>query len=550
MAVKRCRGARSVGPQPLLITTCLILATLLLPARARAILYPMDGGGNFHTSVDVINRWVAEDRLDVMVLIEVTNADLKFEREERGWVGRTRVEVQLESLDGRVVTRKRQVRTASLSEVDAGSRVQYQIIGVLLEDVPFREGRLSCGVYDVNRHKEGVLNAMQRNSASSECATAWAAEAGPRPRNGVALEEPLYLMQAPMEAWNPATITAETEQTGYLHDYVHPSRRYGLEQDRLQIFQPVWPQPGGVPADQENLGLRVEVMNLDMNFALTDTVEFDDRGRVALAAGRPAALFYELDVNLLPEGAYLLNMAPLDGQGRGSLTRFDVIWRLEALGKHRSLVLGEARTVFEGKELELFLKSSPAEQEKLLDEFWDGLNPDPESPINTAYLEFQYRLAYVQKFLGGFSEFGALDDRGEVFLLLGPANEIQTQRMPMNFREQDDARIKVYQRFAPDREGVTAKGGAVGGTQNINPYDAEGGVPMPYSYSAERDRSTVVYSASHNFPFELWKYDNGGNALFPNRFANKGMGQRFLFIDSAGTGAYKLESSNVLQLEE
>ncbi len=550
MAVKRCRFGRSVCSYRHTLYTCLILVSLLLPLQAGAALHPLDGGGNFHTSVDVINRWVDEDQLDVMVLIEVNNADIKFKKEEKGFVGRLRVEIRLESLDGQVITRKRQIRTPSVRESDAASRTQFQVFGVLLEDVPFREGRLDCGVYDVNRRKRGILNSARRNSASSECSTAWVAEHSPRPAAGVALEEPLFLVQAPMDAWNPATVSKHVEQAGWLHDYVHPSRRYGLQEDHLQIFQPVWPQAGGVPVDYEPAGLRVEVVNLGMDFALRDTVHFDRRGRQALAAGRPAALFYELDVNLLPEGAYLLSLAPLDGRGRGSLTRFDVIWRLAALGKHRGLVLGEGHTVFMGKELAHFLGSSPAEQEKLLNDFWDDLNPDPESPVNPAYLEFQYRLAYVQKFLGGFGEYGAVDERGEVFLLLGPANEIQTQRMPMNFRDQDDARIKVYQRFAPDREGTEAKGAPIGGSQSINPYEAVGGVPMPYSHSAERDRSTIVYSASHNFPFELWKYDNGGNPLFPNRFANKGMGQRFLFIDQTGNGEYTLESSNVLQMEE
>ncbi len=550
MAVKRWRIRRSVCFYPYILLSFIILASALVPSQARAILHPLDGGGNFHSSVDVVNRWVAEDQLDVMVLIEVSNGELRFEREKHGYVGRARIEVVLESLDGQIVTRKRQIRTPALSQADAGARTQFQVFGVLLRDVPFREGRITCGVYDVNRRKPGILNAARKNNASSECSTAWVAEPAPRPVDGMALEEPLYLMQAPLEAWNPAAISDKVEESGWLHDYTHPSRRYGLQQDHLQIFQPVWPQAGGVPLEHEPVGLRVEVVNLDMDFALRDTVEFDDRGRQALAAGRPAALFYSLDVNLLPEGAYLLNLAPLDGEGRGSLTRFDVIWRLSALGKHRGLVLGEGHTVFSGGELKEFLRSSPAEQEKLLEAFWTDLNPDLESPVNEAYLEFQYRLAYVQKFLGGFGEFGAMDDRGEVFLLLGPADEIQTKRMPMNFQDQDDARIKVYQSMAPDRDGTAAKGGAAGGTQNINPYEAVGGVPMPYSYSAERDRGNIIYSATHNFPFELWKYDNGGNPLFPSRFSERGLQPRFLFIDQTGQGEYKLESSNVLQADE
>lgn len=548
MAVESRRTRRFVCSLPYIFFLTLLL--LMQPGRAWAMLHPLDGAGNFHAYVDVINRWVAEDRLDVLVLVEVANGDLKFKEEDAGYVGRMRLEVQLESYDGQVISLKRHVRTRALPAAEASSRTLFQVFGLVLENVPFRSGRLNCQIYDVNRRRPGLLNQAKKRSSRSECATAWAAEDGPRTPSGIALEDPLFLVHAPFDDWNPESTTEATGNDGWLHDYTHPSRRYGLEQDRLQIFQPVWPQAGGIAMEQQNLGLRVQVISMAMEYVINDTIRFDRRGRAALAAGRPAALFYELDVNLLPEGAYRMSLAPLGGQGRGSLVDFDVVWRLEALGRHRSQIMGEGRTVMEGKELKKFLAASPAEQEKLLDEFWENLNPDPESPVNEVYLEFQYRLAYVRKFLGGFGQFGANDERGEVFLLMGPADEVQLHHMPMNFRDQDDARIKVYQRFAPDREGIEAKGSSVGGTQTLDPYQDFGGIPMPYSRRAETQRQTQVFSPTHNFAFELWKYDDVGNTLFPNRFSRKGMGQRFLFVDRTGSGDYSLESSNVLQGEE
>jgi len=514
------------------------------------MLHPLDGAGNFHTYVDVVNRWVAEDRLDVLVMVEVANGDLKYKEENGGYVGRMRLEVRLESSDGQVLTQKRHIRTPVLSAVESSSRTLFQVFGVVLEEVPFRSGRFSCQVFDVNRRQEGILSHFTKRSTRSDCATAWVAEEGPRTPGGIALEDPLFLVHAPFADWNPESTAEAGGEDGWLHDYMHPSRRYGLEQDRLQIFQPVWPRAGGIALSEENLGLRVQVVSMNMEFAINDTIRFDRRGRAALAAGRPAALFYELDVNLLPEGAYRMSLAPLDGQGRGSLVEFDVVWRMEALGRHRSQILGEGRTVMEGRGLKEFLAASPAEQEKLLDDFWEGLNPDPESPVNEVYLEFQYRLAYVRKFLGGFGQFGANDERGEVFLLMGPADEVQLHHMPMNFRDQDDARIKVYDRFAPDREGTEAKGGNLDGTQGLDPYQDLGGIPMPYSRRAEAQRQTQVFSPTHNFAFELWKYNDVGNTLFPNRFSRKGMGQRFLFVDRTGSGHYSLESSNILQGEE
>jgi GWxTD domain-containing protein len=547
MAVKSCRLVRCA------VTILFpVIVFLLSPATAGAILHSLDGGGNFHTSVDVINRWVTEDRLDVLVLVETSNANLKFEEVEDGLMAKLRIEVELLGPDGTTVFRKRPVRTAVLSPAEAASPTLFQVFGVVLEDVPYRAGRIQVGVYDVNRKRPGILNSAKKNDARSECATDWAAEDGPRAPRGIALEDPLFVAHAPFTEWNPDRADDPAgEETGWLQDYVHPSRRYGLEQDRLQLFQPVWPQPGGVTDEADLAGLQVQIVSLDMEYVITDTVTFDRRGRAALSGGRPAGLFYELDVNLLPEGSYRMGIAPLGGQGRASVKEFNVVWRLEALARHHAQLLGEGRTVFTGRELQDFLAASTAEQERMLDDFWESRNPDPESPVNEAYLEFQYRLAYVKRFFGGFGEHGAEDDRGEVFLLLGPPDEMQLHHMPMNFRDQDDARIKVFERFAPDREGTIAKGSSEGGTQsNISPYQEEGGIPMPYSRRSEAQRRTVVGSATHHYPFELWKYDDGGKPLFTNRFSEKGWGQRFLFIDRTGSGDYALESSNVLQGEE
>jgi len=548
MAFQSNRTERSVCSYSFI--SILILWILFLPAAAGAMLHPLDGAGNFHTYVDVVNRWVSEDRLDVLVLIEVSNGDLEYKEEKGGFVGRMRLEVQLEGFDGEIISQKRHLRTKVLSAEESGARTLFQVFGVVLEDVPFRAGRLNCQVYDVNRRRPGLFNQVTKRNSRSECSTAWFAEDGPRASAGIALEDPLFLVHAPFIQWNPSSTVEGGGDDGWLHDYMHPSRRYGLEQDRLQIFQPVWPPAGGIALDDSNQGFMVRVVSLDMEYAIVDTVGIDQRGRAALSAGRPVALFYELDVNLLPEGAYRMSLAPLGGQGRATLVEFDVVWRLEALGRHRSQILGEGRTVLEGDQLSAFLSASPAEQEKLMDDFWDRLNPDPESPVNEVYLEFQYRLAYVRKFLGGFGQLGANDERGEVFLLMGPADEVQIHHMPMNFRDQDDARIKVYNRFAPDREGSEAKGANVDGVQGHDPYQDLGGIPMPFSRRAEAQRRTQVYSPTHNFAFELWEYNDVGNTLFDNRFSRKGMGQRFLFVDRTGSGDYSLESSNILQGEE
>jgi hypothetical protein len=129
MAVMRARSGRSVRLRPRNLIFSFLLVFALAPRPAAAILHPLDGGGNFHSSVDVINRWVAEDRLDVLVIFEVANADLKFEEENGRMVARLRAEVRLTSLDGREIARKRQIRSSGMSPDDAASRTQHQVFG-------------------------------------------------------------------------------------------------------------------------------------------------------------------------------------------------------------------------------------------------------------------------------------------------------------------------------------------------------------------------------------------------------------------------------------
>ncbi|MBK8166408.1 MAG: GWxTD domain-containing protein [bacterium] len=533
------------------------LAVLAAPPVEAGLLQPLDGRGNFHSYVDVVNRWRDEEQLDVLVLVSVANGDLMSRVEEGRQVARLRLEVTLTGPDGREVTQTRHVRSRPLAARDASSRTLRQVFGVLLRDVPFRDGHLACVVTDVNRRRPGLLNAIDGRDARSEAAADWFAEASPRPEAGLALDDPLFLLHAPLTAWNPETASVATESDGLVGDYVHPPRTYGIEQDHLQLVVPVWPPAGGVRDPAQLAGLRLHLLSDDGIFALTDSIRFDARGRAALEGGRPAYLFYNLDVNQLPEGSYQLALAPLGGQGRGQMSGFSVVWRLGTLGRHQDLVAGEGFTVFDGAQRDRFLEASPTEREAMLDDFWERLNPEPGSPINPVRLEFQYRVAYVQQNLGGFGPRGALDGRGEVYILMGAPDSQERQPMPLNHRDQDDARVRVYDRFALERPGSTAKGAeAPSGQTPTSPYQTIGGIPIagsveaPRSRHAERDRLGMLFKAGREMGFELWKYDNGGKPLFMNRLAGKGMGQRFLFVDRTGTGLYEIESSNVIQGED
>lgn len=529
---------------------CLFLLASPTGSALGALVRTLEGGGNFHSYFEVINRWQDDGTLDVLVLVELSNADLTYKAEERGLVGRIRMEIELVPVDGEPISVKRPFRTASLVSSEANSRTLNQVFGLIIRDVPVREGRINVHVFDVNKYRPGIWNQYKRHLRRSEGSTDWYAENSPRSAGAVALGDPLFLFLAPLQQWDPSLQSHNETKGGFLFDYMHPSRRYGLEQDKLQVFIPVWPPEGGLMPSRMVPGLAVQITSMDMDFAINDTIDFDKKGQLALEAGRPSGLFYELDVNLLPQGSYRMTVAPLGGQGKGLSSGFDVVWRLDSLGRFRHLQMAEGHLVFQGSQLNEFMAASPAGRETLLDEYWDSLNPDPENPFNEVYLEFQARMAYVQRFLGGFNETGPVDDRGLVFVLLGPPDEIQREAMPMNFRDQDDAQIKVFKRFAPDREGVGSKGVSPEGGQSIDPYGTVGGIPMPYSERAVNQINSRANSATHSFGFELWKYDQSGHSLFENQFSRSTMGSRFLFLDRTGSGDFYLESSNIVQGEE
>jgi GWxTD domain-containing protein len=531
---------------------CLLISLFCLTVQEAngGLVRPLEGGGNFPAQFEVLNRWQDDGTLDVLILVEVSNADLTYKKEELGMVGRMRMEVELVPLEGETITLTKPFRTPSLVRSDSESRTLRQKIGLILRDVPVRQGRLNLHLYDVNQYRTGLVNQAKRNLRRSECATDWYAEDGPRPAAGIAISDPLFLFQAPLSQWDPSLQSHSQTNGGPLHDYMHPSRQYGLAQDKLQMFLPIWPPAGGIMPDRISKGLGIQITSLDMDFAVRDTIHFDSKGQLALEASRPAGLFYELDVNLLPQGSYRMTVVPLDGHGRGVSSGFDVIWMLDSLGRHRHLQLAEGHLVFHGKELAEFLEASPADREARLDDFWDGLNPDPENPVNEVYLEFKTRMAYVEQFFGGFSETGPKDDRGLVMILLGPPDEVQREGMPMNFKDQDDAQIKVFKRFAPDREGVFSKGNTQHGNGLTRPFNSSGGIPMPYSNLAATRIQSRTNTASHNFAFELWNYDQSGKPLYDNQFTASTMGTRFLFLDRTGSGHYELESSNAVQGED
>jgi len=537
-------GAAAFWLLPLLLLLQCLVGSVGWAAAPR----PLEGGGNFRSLADMVNRWRDNGTLDVILMFAVANGELTYRGEHGVISAEVGVTAAVTSSAGEQITRTRTIVLQVANADEAKSSTLYQIFSVVLPNVPFRDGYVSYRLEDMNRGRSGLLNLINENKAHSEAAADWSAPTTRRQERGLTLGDPLFLSGAPIGQWRQGELRPDDAERSVLFDYVSPTRRYGLARDHLQIYFEVQPPRQGSAYVAADTPLMVQISGRDPDFALRDTLRLDDVARLALVSGNGAGVFYELDINVLPPGSFQLLVAPLADVGRGFVTEFDVTWRMAVLGRHGDDLLGEGRTVFYGKRLKEFLAASGSDREVMLERFWRKLDPDPETPVNEVYLEFRRRVTYVRKHLGGFGRSGANDPRGEIYLLLGPADKIEIESMPLNPMDQEDARIKVFELFAPDRVGQTAKGTDPAGTQELSPYSRVGGIPMPYSPTAEKNILVTRGQASRYLGFELWRYQNAGVELFENEYSRMSLGLSFLFVDKTGTGYFVLESTNAFQL--
>ena len=523
-----------------LVLLGLVLLIAVSDATA-ALVRPLEGSGNFHTVIDVYNRWRDDGKLDVVLLFAVANNEVNFVARNGHYQGLLQITAELRGPDGSVVSGEKTVTLLADHPDEVGSNTLQQVFPLIMQDVSLRSGRIYCRVEDLNQRRRGLYNTVKGKHVRSEAAGDWVVATPRRQTTDLSVNGPIFMAHAPVEIWDSHQ-TLALEQAA-IFDYLHPNRRYGLEQDHLQVYfeiePPVNSEAGVIPA-----GLHVQVLAKDLEFAMYDTISFDDKQHDSLTAGAAVGVFYEMDVNQLPPGAYQLSCAPVDAAGRGWVAEFDVMWNLATLSRHRDELLGEGRTVLRGQELKDFLHVGQAEQEVMLEAFWTKLDPDPSTLLNEVYVDFRRRVAYVIEHLGGFDKSGAVDPRGHIFLLLGQPGEIKVESMPMNASDQEDAFVKIYDRYSPDREGTQIKGSDPSGSQNVSPWTRQGGVQLDYTIQARRDIYARRSSTRMLQAFEIWQYDHAGQHLFPNQYSEQTLGLNFLFVDRNGTGHFVLEQSN------
>ena len=516
------------------------------PRSAEAAwLRPAVGTGNFSFACDLVTLIDDAGQRDVVVTVAVPHSELTFRNDAGLMRARVRATVRITAHDGRAADVQKTFRLAARSEAEARTPTLSQVFNVILEDVPFDSGDVEIRIEDLNRSR-GPAILGSKKKAMAKAVADWYAPPS-RSGTGLSVGEAVFMEHAPIRTWAQDGRRLSAGGGGPW-GYVNPARRYGLECEALQLYFTL--EPPALVEDRRRAAsrdLRVEISSEHLDFALRDTIRLTAAARRALVAGRPAAVYWEMDAGGLPPGAFRLGIAPLDTTGRGLLTGFDMVWRLDHLARPMDDILGEGRTVFQGDELRHFEASARVEQQIMLEAFWDALDPSPEDPYNEARAEFARRVSYVRTFLGGFDENGAGDPRGRLYIILGEPDSIREEALPMNDQDLNDARIMVYDRYAPERLGSSVRGKNIHSSEEVmtsrGRYAGVGAIPMPYSYLADKDIKANL-TASGTRAFQLWRYDDGGDGLFLNSYTGMGGGLRFLFVDKTGKGDYVLDSDN------
>lgn len=154
--------------------------------------------------------------------------------------------------------------------------------------------------------------------------------------------------------------------------------------------------------------------------------------------------------------------------------------------------LSKVRYIISKEESKIFSEMPPSARDKFIEKFWERRDPTPETEINEYKEAYFERIEEANNLFRGGGRPGWLQDRGRVYILFGPPSERQTNPM---------------------------------GGQPINPYEDP------------RELVGTRRVAVGEKPTEIWIYYN----LFSS--FQQPFQVRLLFVDTLGTGDYKLSTN-------
>ncbi|MEW5900460.1 MAG: GWxTD domain-containing protein [Acidobacteriota bacterium] len=95
--------------------------------------------------------------------------------------------------------------------------------------------------------------------------------------------------------------------------------------------------------------------------------------------------------------------------------------------------LSKVRYIITRQERKTFLSLPPAEREAFIQEFWKRRDPDPDTEKNEFKERYYVRIEEANRLFSEAGHHGWLQDRGRVYILLGPPEQRETYPRGVNF---------------------------------------------------------------------------------------------------------------------
>lgn len=371
---------------------------------------------------------------------------------------------------------------------------------------------LSVAIEDLNSPKVTVVG-MIKGEVKTATVNKWPIEAPAFPEDRMSLSDPRFLWSR-----NDGGVP-------------NPSRIYGLYRDSLLVYVEAY-----LPEDiaQEHITLGTTILNEAGEVLKESSARVLPRETESGSGSRAMSVLLTEDLNRLVAGTYTLYIdAGVDNQ---LLTRvmagsFNVAWDMRTWEVSRRSFISEARFLLEEEEFDRFTTKSAGEQEAILRAMWTEIDPDPNTGVNEAHVEFMDRLEYVNAKYTDY-QLGIFTDRGLIFLKYGPPDEVIVDVIPLNRESISDALQKVQDKYhAVNFSNTGARIGYATPSKDI--------IVDP------RRLGSVGEGGDAGYPYELWIYNGPGQPIrAQDRAMEPDIGMRFIFVDSEGYGRYSLESSS------
>jgi len=160
--------------------------------------------------------------------------------------------------------------------------------------------------------------------------------------------------------------------------------------------------------------------------------------------GPTTAHMDKVPVDSLSNGRYLLKVSVTDAGGKVVLSRaeeFEVSTDTFYLGKDLEDAVALLEYIADRSFVERLVKAPLEERRILWEQFWREKDPTPTTPRNEFYEEHLRRFKYADKnFRTNMSE-GWRTDRGRIYIVYGPPDEIESQGMEV---DRDPTEIWYY----------------------------------------------------------------------------------------------------------